>query len=137
MDKERLQYEVNYETSRTTLISMIESKMWCETIKRCEEYSEEASVWLSCQEGNNVKQNKNESNVWRNLPIHAAIVMHAPPEVVQALLLVHPMGAGGSDDRLMLPLHMAFRLGSDLKTAYLIKNVYPEALYEENIIQCF
>ena len=133
MDKERLQYEVNYETSRTTLISMIESKMWCETIKRCEEYSEEASVWLSCQEGNNVKQNKNESNVWRILPIHAAIVMHAPPEVVQALLLVHPMGAGASDDRLMLPLHMAFRLGSDLNTAYLIKNVYPEALYEENI----
>lgn len=120
--------EVDYDTYPTVLIKLIERKNWEEAITRCVEVPQEASTWMCrLQEVNSKKSGKNEVR-WKILPIHSAIVLHAPVEVIEALVEAFPEGLQRGDDRQMLPLHMAFRLGSSPETAAVLVDAFPGAL---------
>ena len=71
--------------------------------------------------------NKNDIR-WKILPLHSAIVLHAPIELIEALIDAYPQGLRKGDDRNMLPLHMAFRLGSSPETSAVLVDAYPDAL---------
>mgnify|MGYP005851670901 CR=1 FL=1 len=65
---------------------------------------------------------------WRKLPIHAAIMNHAPLEVVKKLHSLYPRGAQSSDLDGNLCLHLSFKHEApDNVTAFLLK-VFPEAV---------
>jgi len=121
-------HEVDYDTYPTKLIKLVEKKKWEEAIQRCVDHPQEASTWMCrLQEVDNVDKKKTEVR-WRILPLHSAIVLHAPVEVIEALVDAYPDGIKTGDDRQMLPLHMAFRLGASPETAAVLVDAYPDAL---------
>lgn len=120
--------EVDYDTYPTKLIKLVEKKKWEEAIQRCVDYPQEASTWMCrLQEVDGADKKKTEVR-WRILPLHSAIVLHAPVEVIEALVDAYPDGIKTGDDRQMLPLHMAFRLGASPETAAVLVDAYPDAL---------
>jgi len=121
-------HEVDYDTYPTKLIKLVEKKKWEEAIQRCVDYPQEASTWMCrLQEIDGIDKKKKEVR-WRILPLHSAIVLHAPVEVIEALVDAYPDGIKTGDDRQMLPLHMAFRLGASPETAAVLVDAYPDAL---------
>ena len=48
--------------------------------------------------------------------------------MIRALIDAYPDGLRMGDDRDMLPLHLAFRLGADLTVCKLLIQGYPQAL---------
>ena len=103
--------EADYDTQPSVLIKLIEKKMWKQAITRCVDFPAEASIWM-CR----LQKVKGENDVkkevrWKILPIHSAIVLHSPVELIESLVDAYPQGLRKGDDRNMLPLHMAFRLG--------------------------
>mmetsp|Transcript_30268 Transcript_30268/g.35222 ORF Transcript_30268/g.35222 Transcript_30268/m.35222 type:complete len:655 (-) Transcript_30268:295-2259(-) len=124
--------ELDYDEYPTVLIQLIEKKMWEQAITRCVEVPQEASTWMCrLQEIKNKRDEKNDVR-WKILPIHSAIVLHAPVEVIEALVEAYPQGLRKGDDRRMLPLHMAFRLGSSPETAAVLVDAYPTALRKKD-----
>merc|ERR1740123_1546325 len=61
-------------------------------------------------------------------PLILAIVMKAPVRVIEALLSAYPNGIKTRDDKKMLPLHFAFRLGCSEEVANILVDSYPKAL---------
>lgn len=125
--------EVDYDSTPTVLIKLIERKMWKQAISRCEDYPEEASTWMCrLQE---VKENSGGKKdvKWKILPIHSAIILHSPVEVIETLIDAYPQGLRKGDDRKMLPLHMAFRIGASLDVTAVLVDAYPDALKKRDI----
>jgi len=106
-------------TYRTKLFKLVGGKKWEETIQRCVDHPQEASLYSDS------KVIENPSSI---LPIYLAIVQHAPAEVIEALVNSYPDGPKICDDRKMLPLHIAFRLGASPETAAVLVSAYPGAL---------
>eukprot|EP00559_Dactyliosolen_fragilissimus_P003557 CAMPEP_0184861384 /NCGR_PEP_ID=MMETSP0580-20130426/6083_1 /TAXON_ID=1118495 /ORGANISM="Dactyliosolen fragilissimus" /LENGTH=714 /DNA_ID=CAMNT_0027358865 /DNA_START=168 /DNA_END=2312 /DNA_ORIENTATION=+ len=123
----------NYDTDPTFLVKLIERKMWKDAIERCEQYPSEASVWMCRMQDSDKQQSSTDVDSkqirWKILPLHSAIVLHAPVSVIRALLEAYPNGVTKGDDRKMLPLHMAFRLGSEMDIVEHLVESYPEALH--------
>jgi len=120
--------EVDYDTKPSVLIKLIEKKMWTQAITRCADYPEEASTWMCrLQEVKTAGATKKEVR-WKILPIHSAIVLHSPVELIESLVDAYPQGLRKGDDRDMLPLHMAFRLGASPETTAVLVDAYPDAL---------
>lgn len=124
--------EADYDTSPTILIKLIERKMWEQAITRCEDHPDEAAIWMCRRKETKEDKNSNEDVRWKILPIHSAIVLHAPTNLVEALVDAYPAGLRCGDDRGMLPLHMAFRLGSSLETTTVLVDAYPDALKKKD-----
>jgi hypothetical protein len=124
--------EVDYDSYPTVLIKLIERKMWEQAITRCVEVPQEASTWMCRLQEVQAKKNAKNEVRWKILPLHSAIVLHAPVEVIEALVDAYPQGLRKGDDRQMLPLHMAFRLGSSPETAAVLVDAYPEALKKKD-----
>jgi len=130
--KRRSSREIDYDTTPTVLIKLIERKMWEQAITRCVENPEEASTWMSrLQEVNDKVAGKKDVR-WKILPIHSAIVLHSPVEVIEALVDAYPQGLRKGDDRKMLPLHMAFRLGASPETTAVLVDAFPDALKKKD-----
>jgi len=128
---------VDYDTTPTLLIKLIERKKWMQAIIRCADYPDEAATWLYRLqevegEGEGEKNNAKKEDGGKMLPIHAAIVFHSPVEVIEALVDAYPQGLRKGDDRDMLPLHMAFRLGASPETTAVLVDAYPEALKKKD-----
>lgn len=120
--------EVDYDTTPTALIKLIERKMWEQAITRCVDYPDEASTWMCRLQEVKGEGNEKKEVRWKILPIHSAIVLHSPVELIEALVEAYPQGLRKGDDRKMLPLHMAFRLGASPETTAVLVDAYPEAL---------
>lgn len=103
--------EADYDVKPSVLIKLIEKKMWKQANTRCVDYPEEASIWMCRLQKVQGDDNINKDVRWKILPIHSAIVLHSPVEVIESLVDAYPQGLRKGDDRNMLPLHMAFRLG--------------------------
>jgi len=97
----------------TKLFTFLEKKKWKKSIRRCLKHPEEASAI---------------EDHWRIVPLTLAIVMKAPVHVIETLLIAYPNGIKARDDKKMLPLHFAFRLGSSEEIANILVHSYPEAL---------
>jgi len=150
--------EVDFDIDPTGVFIAVHTKQWKLASERVKVYPREASTWVvrygaplgtpgvpvgsgssdrfdvvavasprSSQEAalNNMGPKKVR---WRMLPIHAAVLFGAPPEVVRTLLKAYPPGCSAHDDQGMLPLHLAFRCGSSEEIALILLDAYPEAI---------
>ncbi len=69
---------------------------------------------------------------WSQLPLHAAIIFHAPVSVIEALVDLYPLSVQCTDDQRMLPLHLAVRSGANDAIMNLLIRSFPEALVARN-----
>jgi len=119
-------YEVDYDTSPTKLFLNIESEDWEGTIKRSKTHPQEAQTWVK-------RVNEFEGQLWMVLPLHAAIISHAPVSVIEALLEAYPGGALETDDIQNLPLHLVSNnFDPDDDVIYALYEAYPEAIFKKN-----
>lgn len=65
---------------------------------------------------------------WSQLPLHLALVVHAPYEIVGALIELYPEAVRCTDDQHMLPLHLAMKHGSQDRVVDLLLAAFPEAV---------
>lgn len=141
-DRETIKIEVDADSQEvdsdepTQLFTLIEKQMWTEAMKRCLEYPQEARIWmcrLRTVESPTKKQKKEIH--WRILPIHCAVVLHAPMDLIQELIFAYPQGLEKGDDKNMTPAHCAFKIGLDPDVTQVLVGSFPEALLlrdEEN-----
>jgi hypothetical protein len=96
--------DVNYNDGATELYKHIENRRWREAAERCRSEPLETKIWV-------YRMDKRKKKVlWRMLPIHTAILYRAPVYVILDLIEANPEGPMQSDDRKMLPIHMACRV---------------------------
>jgi len=112
-------YLTNYENNSLKLYQYIESKDWENCIKYAKMYPEDAKTWI-------MRNEKNGRLRWRLLPIHAALILQCPSDVVETLLNVYPDGAKFRDDMGMLPVQIAMwkNLADDIIMSLVV--AYPE-----------
>jgi len=114
--------KVSYKEA-TTLFTLIEDGNWQESIRCAKRYPNEARTWVY----------RNEDNrggiLWKMLPLHAAITLEAPVQVVRAVVDAYPAAAKEKDDQGNLPIHLASNHydPDDEVIAFLI-GVYPEGI---------
>jgi len=125
--------EADYDSTPTVLVKLIERKMWKQAMNRCADYPEEASTWMCRLQEVKEKDGKVKDVKWKILPIHSAIILHSPVEVIETLIDAYPQGLRKGDDRKMLPLHMAFRIGASLDVTAVLVDSYPDALKKRDI----
>ena len=116
------EFERDFDEGPTELYTLIQMKIWDETIDRVKQFPKEARIWTYRREKTDL------SLRWRLLPIHAAIVFQAPDAVIEALLSAYPKAAQLQDDLGMLPLHLAFRNGSSEEVVRLLLVAYPKSV---------
>lgn len=114
--------EVSYETNPTVLYKLIESKHWDAAVARVQQAEWESGVWVS-------RHGKDGRLRWKILPLHAAICLKAPKEVLLQLLNAYPQGVSSADDQGMLPLHLALR-NDEVDNTFLLRllNMYPNGI---------
>jgi hypothetical protein len=96
--------DVNYNDGATELYKHIENRRWREAAERCRTEPLETKIWVYRMD------KRNKKVLWRMLPIHTAILYRAPVYVILDLIEANPEGPMQSDDRKMLPIHMACRV---------------------------
>jgi len=65
---------------------------------------------------------------WSQLPLHLAIVVNAPYDVIGSLIELYPQAVRCTDDQHMLPLHLAMRHGSADSVVDLLLAAFPEGV---------
>jgi hypothetical protein len=116
--------EVDYEKNPTQLYLMIQAKDWTSALQRVQYYPDEAKIFVYRL---GVGHDKAALR-WRLLPIHAALLMAAPPLVIQALCSAYPYGAKCRDDTNDLPIHLAVRKQVDEETINILLQAYPDSI---------
>lgn len=66
---------------------------------------------------------------WSQLPLHLALVMDAPVEVVRRLVRLYPVSIRCTDDQHMLPLHLSLRQGCSDEVVDFLTHEFPEAIH--------
>lgn len=106
--------ERDFDQNPTELYASLMRKDWDVAVQHA---PSEAHVWIYRKEtvtgttGTTTESNDSKLR-WRLLPLHAAIIFHAPLTVIEALLKAYPSAVACKDDQGMLPLHLAVRMGS-------------------------
>ena len=114
-------FECDYDTNPTELYLAVQRKDWDAALERATAYPHEASTWVSRKEQDGKLR-------WRLLPLHAAIIFHAPERTVSSLLFAFTQGAACKDDQGMLPIHLAFRNGADEEVVHSLLMAYPQSV---------
>lgn len=113
--------ECDYDLNPSKLYKLIEAKDWTASILRTRSNPEEAQTW--------VKRTEKDGKLrWKLLPLHAALILRSPGDVVAALIKVYTQGAQCKDDQGMLPLHLAFQKEAPEDAVEVLLRVYPEAV---------
>lgn len=89
--------------------------------KRQLELRQQARTWI-------VRRERTGMLRWRMLPLHSALVFHAPFEVVLRLYHLYPGAIRCRNDQGMLPLHHCFLYASEDKILEFLLDVFPDAL---------
>ena len=116
-----LHQELDFDENPSPLYLFLQQQEWFEVVERLQSHPEEATNWISRKEVDGKMR-------WRLLPIHGAIIFHAPVHVVQALLEAHPGSISAKDDQGMLPLHLSYRMGSSKDVVELLIDTFPQSL---------
>jgi len=96
--------DIDYNEGATELYKHIENHRWREAAERSRNEPIETKIWV-------YRMDKRRKNVlWRMLPLHTAILYRAPVYVILDLIGANPEGLNETDDRKMLPIHMACRV---------------------------
>jgi hypothetical protein len=113
--------ECDFDKNPTDLYLSLMRKDWKAAVERIVQKPSEAAVWIYRKETNGKLR-------WKLLPIHAAVIFHAPENVVDALLTAYPHGAVCKDDQGMVPLHLSIRMGSSDAIVKQLLQAGPESL---------
>lgn len=113
--------EVDYDANPSRLYKFIEAKNWREAVLRCQTNPEEAQTWV-------MRKEKDGKVRWKLLPLHAALILKSPGEVVDSLLRAYPHGAQCKDDQGMLPIHLGFQKEASEDAIHCLLRVFPEGV---------
>ena len=105
----------------TVLFGHIKQKHWASALKRIKEEPNEVKIWIS----NGILSPKEGASSWKVLPLHAAIILGAPLQLITEL----SYGIRRKDLNGSLPVHLAAAssyMFGDLVFKHLIKE-YPES----------
>ena len=109
----------DFDENPTELYLSLMRKDWSTALQRA---PAEAHVWIYRREADS------DQLRWKLLPLHAAIIFHAPLPVIQALLLSYPSATACKDDQGMVPLHLAIRMASSTPIIECLVQNQPAAL---------
>jgi len=94
--------EFDYKSNPTDLFKLIESKKWEAVKERAKDCPDEASAWIS--------RRGNDGHVrWKILPLHAALCIKAPKDIIISLCDAFPGACLHTDDQGLLPIHLALQ----------------------------
>lgn len=116
--------ECDYEKNPTSLYKLLEKSEWKLCRIRARTFAEEVQTWV-------VRRDRTNKNIikWRLLPLHASILFRAPFDVIEALILAYPEAVKLTDDRGMLPLHLALHQSEiDKEIVSILLRKYPAAI---------
>lgn len=85
----------------------------------------QAQTWVS-------KRDESGKELWRQLPLHAAVCFGAPATVVDKLITVYPEALKSPDCHGNLPLHLGFIFDASDEVMALMMKAYPAALHVMN-----
>ena len=97
-------HDVDYNDGATELYKHIENHRWREAAERSRSEPFETKIWVYRMD------KKNKHILWKMLPLHTAILYRAPVYVILDLIQANPDAPSQTDDRKMLPVHMACRV---------------------------
>lgn len=128
--------ECDYERDCTPLYKQIENEEWNSVAKFLDTGywpgnffadsippADQARTWVT-----RFDPNDNKKVRWSQLPLHLAIVIEAPYEIVGRLIELYPQAVRCTDDQHMLPLHLAMRHGSSDRIVDLLLAAFPDAV---------
>eukprot|EP00814_Leptocylindrus_danicus_P000397 CAMPEP_0116007568 /NCGR_PEP_ID=MMETSP0321-20121206/2372_1 /TAXON_ID=163516 /ORGANISM="Leptocylindrus danicus var. danicus, Strain B650" /LENGTH=1058 /DNA_ID=CAMNT_0003476279 /DNA_START=100 /DNA_END=3273 /DNA_ORIENTATION=- len=98
---------------RTLLCNLVTSQKWEEVMEQCDDHPEEAGMWWC-------KRDRSGKPLWSVLPIHKACELHAPPEVITALIQAYPESVLSADQNGRLPIHLACCRGATANVVNLL-----------------
>jgi len=95
---------------------------------------QQTQTWVS-------KKDESGKELWRQLPLHAAICYGASQKVVEKLIIAYPEALRSSDCHGNLPLHLAYIFDGEDSVLSLLMKTFPAALHVMNFqglqpIQC-
>ncbi|KAL7462176.1 hypothetical protein ACHAXS_002562 [Conticribra weissflogii] len=122
----------------TELFVHLQGKCWADALNRLYQQPEETRVWIFREDPSNElrkKLNKKRVLIWKLLPLHASIVLGAPPFLIIEILKVFPEAARKKDQRGSLPIHLAAsRVDIDFDSERVV-NCLKEVYYESTGIE--
>lgn len=133
--------ECNFDQNPSRLIKRIVAHKWdaaMELLAEDEEPTDENAASESDDKKKSmcatwaVRYEENEDIRWRVLPIHAALIHGAPLQLIQDLIHFHPKATTCADDQGNMPIHLAFRYGSEEAIFNLVVETNPSALKLKN-----
>ena len=109
-------------SASAALPDLIAHEDWQLVLMECKMWPKDASKW-TIREG--FFDGEHDSRV---LPIHMAVAMQCPPEVVHALVDCYPLGIHMREEAFQrLPLHVACQDNAPIETIEALIHHYPEA----------
>jgi len=148
--------ECDYDVNPTKLFMYLQQRAWAKALHHLQSNQNESSMWVYRKVKTPTPSTDDDANVvnsstalvvvpqeeedavvtpkyrWRLLPLHAAIVLGAPTEIIQAIISSHPNAARETDERGSLPVHLAAsRLDVDPegeKVVLQLFGVYPDSI---------
>lgn len=107
-------------TNLSILYHLIEDRCWHSVNTRVLKHPEECSTWVTktCESG----------QALRLLPLHAAILLRAPEEIILQILDSYKEGAMCKDHKDHLPLHLALLNGSSVDVVSMLVLAYPDGV---------
>jgi hypothetical protein len=146
----------DYDDNPTRLFMFIQQRAWSLTLTQLQNHPEEAKIWvfrkavlekapnvpdanenmeaLVVQHSSLVVHDGRETAKfrWRLLPLHAAIVLGAPADIIAEIIHAYPNAAQKTDERGSLPVHLASsRLDVDSegeKVVLQLFGAYPDSI---------
>ena len=132
-DKVEEEEERDYDENPTRLFMYLQQRAWGLALTQLQKNPEEATVWVYRKARAEKAPNVHDAEVnkdamvvqhnslvvrdekkappvtfrWKLLPLHAAIVLGAPTEIIQDLISAYPAAAKKTDERGSLPVHLA------------------------------
>ena len=123
------QGQCNYNTDLIPLYQALKEQARIPALNLIETDSQESRnqvcMWVT-------RYKKNGSVHWSQLPIYAAMIFKALFKIVKASVEAYPKGVHCTNDRHMLPVHLAFRHGVPDNTLLLLLEAFPEAMNAKN-----
>lgn len=115
-----------FDNGPTELYAQIQLKRWAWALSSLQKNPKQAKIWIHrlSDDGKTVR--------WRILPLHAALILKAPDNVIEALLRANRFAAKAKDDQGSLPLHIVCKVGASKKVAEMLVAVYAQAVIERD-----
>ena len=126
---EKIEEERDYDENPTKLFMYLQQRAWGLALTQLKKNPEEAKVWVFRKQNSHKTPNvtdgyKSQALVvqsqalvvhggdsnklrWKLLPLHASIVLGAPPEIIMEIIKAYPNAARKPDERGSLPVHLA------------------------------